>query len=194
MTGNKKDLTLMNRYGHCASSETVQRVGISLESICNNSDSFIPDGTETKPNLSTGTAWDNFDINLEAPSGADTIHHTDRICYETIKETDEIETEESSEIHLNLNQPHNQLQHQSTAPKSKKRKLTRFSKATPSPDNELETYLKNKKLSFKFSFSNNEVCPSVSYLKYSSIYSLDFGCKPFLKNTNVGRLEHTTIS
>ena len=114
----------MNRYGHCASSETVRRVDISLESTRNNSDSFIPDGIKSKPNLSTGTAWDNFDINLETPSGADTIHHTDGICYQTIKETDEIETEGSSEIHLNLNQPPNQLQHQSTAPKSKKRKLS----------------------------------------------------------------------
>ena len=41
------------------------------------------------------------------------------ICYQAIKETNEIETEESSEIHLNLNQPPNQLQHQSAAPKSK---------------------------------------------------------------------------
>ena len=128
MTGRKKVLTLMNRYGHCASSETVQRVDMLA-------DSFIPDDVETKPNLSTGTAWDNFDINLETPSGADIIHHTYGICYQTIKETDEIETEESSEIHLNLNQPPNQLQHQSTATKSKKRKLSRFSKVTLSPDN-----------------------------------------------------------
>ena len=49
---------------------------MSLEMTLNNSDSFIPDGIETKPNLSTGTAWDNLDINLETPSGADNIHHT----------------------------------------------------------------------------------------------------------------------
>ena len=57
------------------------------------------------------------------------------ICYQAFKETDEIETEESSEIHLNLNQPPNQLQHQSTTTKSKKRKLSRVSKVTLSPDN-----------------------------------------------------------
>ena len=49
---------------------------MSLESTLNNSDSFMPNGIKTKPNLSTGTAWDNFDINLETPSGADTMHHT----------------------------------------------------------------------------------------------------------------------
>ena len=61
MTGSEKVLILMNHYGHCASSETVQRVDMSLESTLSNSNSFIPDGIETKPNLSTGTAWDNFD-------------------------------------------------------------------------------------------------------------------------------------
>ena len=62
--------------------------------------------------------------------GAENIHHTYRTHYQTIKEIDEIETEEISGIHLNLNQPTNQLQHKPTAPKSKKkrRKLTRFSK------------------------------------------------------------------
>ena len=86
------------------------RVDVSLESTLNNSDSFIPDGIETKPNLSTGAAWNNFDINLiKKPSGDDTIHGTHGICYQTIKETDETETEESSEIHVNLNQPPNRL-------------------------------------------------------------------------------------
>ena len=83
------------------------KVDISLESTLNNSDSFIPDGIETSPNLSIGTAWDDFNINLETPSVAHTIHHTFGICYQTIKETDEIEMEENSEIHLNLNQPPN---------------------------------------------------------------------------------------
>ena len=87
----------------------MRRVDIYFESTLNNFNSFIPDGIETKPNLSTGTAWDNFNINLETQSGADTIHHTYEICYQTIKETDETETEKSSEIHLKLYQPPNQL-------------------------------------------------------------------------------------
>ena len=100
-------------FGHCARSEAAQRVELTL----NNSDSFIPDDIETKPNLSPGTAWDNLNVNLETSSGADTIHHTYGICYQAINETDEIEKEKSSEIHLNLNQPPNQLQHQPTAQK-----------------------------------------------------------------------------
>ena len=118
-----------------------------------------PDGIEIKPNLSTGTAWDNFDKNLETPAGAETIHHTYGTCYQTIKEADEIKTEESSEIHLNLNQPPNQLQHQSTAPKSKKRKLSRFNKVTSSSDNELNPTVK------KGNFPSNLI-----FLKTKSAY------------------------
>ena len=55
-------------------------------------------------------------MNLETPSAANTIYH-----FWYMLRTDEIETEESLKLHLNLNQPPNQLQHQSTVPKSKKR-------------------------------------------------------------------------
>ena len=51
------------------------------------------------------------------------IHQIYRICYQAIKEINEIETEGTLKIHLNLNQPPSQLQHQLTAPKSKKRKF-----------------------------------------------------------------------
>ena len=102
ITRSKKVLTLMNEYGHC--SETVRRVDMSLESTLNNSEYFIPDGIKTKPNLSTRTVWDNFNINLETPSGANTSHHIYGVCYQTIRETDETETD-ISKIHLNLNQP-----------------------------------------------------------------------------------------
>lgn len=43
----------MNRYGHFVSSATAQRVVMSLEPNLNNSDSFIPGGIKSKPNLST---------------------------------------------------------------------------------------------------------------------------------------------
>ena len=137
MTGSKKVLTLMNHYRHCESSEIAQRIDISLEStLITRIASYL---TVSKPILiyREDTAWDNFNINLETPSGANTIHHTYVICYQTIKEKDEIETEESLKIHVNLNQLPNQLQRESMTPKSNKRKLSRFSKVTPPPDNEL---------------------------------------------------------
>ena len=51
------------------------------------------------------------------------IHQVYGIWYQSVKEINEIETEEKLKIHLNLNQPPSQLQHQLTAPKSKKRKF-----------------------------------------------------------------------
>ena len=51
MTESEKVLTLINCYGYCASSETVRRVDMSLESTLNNSDSFIPNGIEIKPKI-----------------------------------------------------------------------------------------------------------------------------------------------
>ena len=140
------------------------RVDVSLESTLNNSDSFIPDGIETKPNLSTGAAWNNFDINLETPSGDDTIHGTHGICYQTIKETDEIETEESSEIHLLLNQPPNrQLQSQ---------KRENYQDSVKLHSSQILNPIGKKNSPSNLVFSNNKVCPSVSYLNYSNIDTL----------------------
>ena len=76
MPGSEKVLTLMNYYGHCASSKTMQKVDIVLELTLRNWNSFITNGIKTMSNLATGTAWDNFDIALETLSGRDTIHHT----------------------------------------------------------------------------------------------------------------------
>ena len=63
-----------------------------------------------------------------------------KICYRTIKETDKIETEESSEIHLILNQPPNQLQHNYQLQRQKRANLSRFLK----PTGKKETFLQIK--------------------------------------------------
>ena len=82
LTGSKYVVTLMNRYGRCASSETIHRIDMSLEATINDKKNVVPDGIRKLPFLSTGTAWDNFDINLETPSGKDIIDHTYEICYQ----------------------------------------------------------------------------------------------------------------
>ena len=55
-----------------------------LESTVEMKEELTPTVTEKEPNLCTGTTWDNFDINVETMSGADTIHHTYGICYQNI--------------------------------------------------------------------------------------------------------------
>ena len=76
MTGSKRVLTLEQRNGHCASSETVRRIDMGLEEgiLSSVSNSFIPDGLNTDEEVFL--AWDNWDINIETLSGSGTIHHT----------------------------------------------------------------------------------------------------------------------
>ena len=47
-----------------------------MEATINDKENVVPYGIRKLLFLSTGTAWDNFDINLETLSGKDTIHHT----------------------------------------------------------------------------------------------------------------------
>ena len=81
LIGSQNVVTLMNRYGYCASSETIRWIDMSLEATINDKKNVVPDGIRKLPFLSTGTAWDNFNINLEVPSGKETIHHRYGICY-----------------------------------------------------------------------------------------------------------------
>ena len=39
---------------------------------------------ELNPNLMTGLAWDNYDVNIDTLDGKDTLHATVRICYQNI--------------------------------------------------------------------------------------------------------------
>ena len=83
LTGSQTAVTLLNRFGHCASDETICRIDMALEETVQNSDKdFVPKGILRRSGLCTGTAWDNFDVNIETLSGLGTIHHTYSICYQ----------------------------------------------------------------------------------------------------------------
>ena len=85
MSGSKRIVQLVNRNGHCASSETLRRIDMGIEeSVVSSKGDIVPDGILKQPNLSTGTAFDNFDINLETINGLGTVHHTYGIIYQNI--------------------------------------------------------------------------------------------------------------
>jgi len=42
---------------------------------------FIPDGLILDPNLGTGLAWDNYDVNMETIDKRNTLHARVGICY-----------------------------------------------------------------------------------------------------------------
>ena len=54
LTGSKTFVTLMNRYGHFASSEPIRRIYTSLEATINDKENVVPDGIRKLPFL-TGT-------------------------------------------------------------------------------------------------------------------------------------------
>ena len=84
MTSSKSVVNLLKRFGHCISNEKVHRIDIGMESSLRSSNSLVPDQTIKTPELCTVLPWDNFDVNLETLSGADSVHHTYGICYRNI--------------------------------------------------------------------------------------------------------------
>ena len=87
MTGSKNAVTLLNKFGHCAGNEKIQRIDIGIESTISQQDTVLPDQFLRNPNLGTALAWDNFDINISTLSGADSMHHTFGICYKNESQT-----------------------------------------------------------------------------------------------------------
>ena len=49
LTGRKNVVTLMNRYGHCVSSETIPRIDMPLEATITGKENVVPDGLENYP-------------------------------------------------------------------------------------------------------------------------------------------------
>ena len=84
MTGCKSVVSLFNSFGHCIGDETVRRMDMNFEEAVNQNDAILPSHIHISPNLSTELPWDNFDINIKALSGANTIHHTYGTCYQNV--------------------------------------------------------------------------------------------------------------
>ena len=79
----------MNRNGHCASSETLRRIDMGMEeSLTITCGDYVPNGIIKQQGLCTGTAWDNFDINVETLNGLGTTHHTYGIACQNIPESE----------------------------------------------------------------------------------------------------------
>lgn len=76
ITGSAVIVTMINRFGHCASYSRV----LELESaICRNTDlknSLIPPTIDTDTNIVTHLFWDNFNLLEETPSSSGTTHNT----------------------------------------------------------------------------------------------------------------------
>ena len=148
MTGSKRVVTLEQRNGHCASSETVRRIDMGLEEgILNKaSNNFIPDGLNTEEEVIL--AWDNFDVNIETLSGLGTIHHTFGIACQNKSGHVEFDVQ----THTNCSR--------------------KFSKVSSNTSNRtVEPYHKKPKISHHY-FEVSQFFPTSSYTTKSSCYTL----------------------
>ena len=122
---SKTAVTWMNKLGHCAGNETLRRIDIGLKLSLLQDSSIAPPEMARIPGPCNGLAWGNWDVNIETPPGADSIHHTYGICYQNIQ------------ININLtNVPCENQASGGTVPiyPLRKRKVDRFSEVSQSQD------------------------------------------------------------
>ncbi len=84
MTGSKKVITTLNKYGHSISYHVAEELETELAMSISEKGHEAPDGLQLKEGLATGFAFDNYDENTETLSGGNTLHDTVGIVYQNI--------------------------------------------------------------------------------------------------------------
>ena len=87
LTGSKLILQILNRLGYSLSYDEVKSLETEFAYTVEENDRDAPDGVKNDPNLGTGLAWDNYDVNMETVDGKDTLHATVGICYQNVTDT-----------------------------------------------------------------------------------------------------------
>ncbi len=85
MTGSRRVIEVLNRYGHCVSYSIVQEIETELiySSVANSR--LLPDGLHLLPFLHiTGVGFDNFDLFVDTLSGKETLYDTVGIVYQDV--------------------------------------------------------------------------------------------------------------
>ena len=93
-------VSLLNRFGHGASDETTTQIDLGLEKKNFKNKTLVPSHISRNSNVSTGLVWDNCDINIETPSGANTEHHKYGICYQNTLPQEQIQNFENSTTNI----------------------------------------------------------------------------------------------
>ena len=96
MTGSKKIINILNKFGHCVSYNIAEELETELAMTVKDKGCVTPEGIMQMPGLSTAVAWDNFDENTETLSGSGTLHDTVGICYQNVVEQTSTEDEASN--------------------------------------------------------------------------------------------------
>ena len=82
ITGSRKVIDILNRFGQCISYSAVEGLETELAFSVADSTQATPSGLYLLPNLRTGLAFDNFDCFVETINGKDTLHDNVGIAYQ----------------------------------------------------------------------------------------------------------------
>lgn len=88
ITGSRKVVEILNRFGHSVSYSAVESLETELAFSVADSSQATPSGLRLSPYLRTGLAFDNFDCFVETINGKDTLHDTVGIAYQEEAATD----------------------------------------------------------------------------------------------------------
>lgn len=84
LTSSRKELNIINSYGHCCSYTTLEELETEATYYAASRSQICPHDIVRKPNLSTGVAFNNFDRFVDTLTGKDTLHDTVGIIFQDI--------------------------------------------------------------------------------------------------------------
>lgn len=153
LTGSRRIIEILNRFGHCISYHTIESIETELATTITERHHALPDGMAQQSGLCTGLAWDNYDENNETLSGSETLHDTVGICYQNMKNMREEESQEESQHVFESQRPLTQTDR-------RMKKLRSFQ----IQQNTLEPYRKKPKVDF-FQYSIKENAKPLNLVK-----------------------------
>ncbi|KAK6168761.1 hypothetical protein SNE40_019944 [Patella caerulea] len=104
ITGSRKVIDILNRYGHCVSYSCIEELETELTYNSQEAQSMVPHGIQKMSSLVTCTAWDNYDKFIDSIDGKGTLHDTVGICFQNKDANFVSETSISTETTDNRNQ------------------------------------------------------------------------------------------
>jgi hypothetical protein len=91
LTGSKKVVEMLNRYGYCASYTSSEELETELTYSVTSDTRMSPKGMRLDPSYCSGLAFDNFDHYVETLGGKNTLHDTVGISYQRVPTAEELQ-------------------------------------------------------------------------------------------------------
>ena len=88
LTGSRKVIEMLNRYGHCSNYHMIEEIETEMTYASSESQTTTPSCMQLSPEGGIGCAFDNYDCFVEIQNGKDTLHDTVGITYEVLTSTE----------------------------------------------------------------------------------------------------------